>query len=210
MENKIITINSVGVDARGYSHPVVIEVQVMDGVGIHLVGLADNAARESLLRVVTALQALGYSLPGKKVVVNIAPANIHKTTCGYDLPIALGILAATDQLDYDDRLKRWVFNAELGLDGSLREAIPAQGGALAKATLELLAWHRPYTLVVSTETALGAATQTDALPYGFDHLKQVIDILKHPEEDMSGYLIWNRPEWGLFLKWIETIDEICK
>ena len=77
--------------------PIVIEVEIGLGIGIHLVGLADAAVKESLLRTVTALQAKGFHIPGKKIVINLAPADMHKQGSGYDVPIALGIIAASDQ-----------------------------------------------------------------------------------------------------------------
>ena len=83
----------VGIEAV----PVTIEVDITLGIGIHLVGLADAAVKESLLRTVTALQAKGFHIPGKKIVINLAPADLHKQGSGYDLPIALGIIAASEQ-----------------------------------------------------------------------------------------------------------------
>ena len=77
--------------------PVTVEVNITLGIGIHLVGLADVAVKESLLRTVTALQARGFHVPGKKIVINLAPADMHKQGSGYDLPIALGVIAASDQ-----------------------------------------------------------------------------------------------------------------
>ena len=83
----------VGIEAV----PVTVEIDVTLGVGIHLVGLADAAVKESLLRTVTALQSCGFRIPGKKIVINLAPADMHKQGSGYDLPIALGIIAASGQ-----------------------------------------------------------------------------------------------------------------
>ncbi|MBS7290508.1 MAG: magnesium chelatase, partial [Bacteroidales bacterium] len=77
--------------------PINVEVDIVPGIGIHLVGLADTAVKESLLRTVTALQALDYKIPGRKIVINLAPADIHKSGSGFDLPIAIGILAASGQ-----------------------------------------------------------------------------------------------------------------
>ena len=79
----------VGIEAV----PVTVEVDITLGIGIHLVGLADAAVKESLLRTVTALQAKGFRIPGKKIVINLAPADLHKQGSGYDVPIALGIIA---------------------------------------------------------------------------------------------------------------------
>ena len=73
--------------------PVTVEVDINSGIGIHLVGLADVAVKESLLRTMTALQSIGFRIPGKKIVINLAPADLRKNGSGYDLPIALGIIA---------------------------------------------------------------------------------------------------------------------
>ena len=105
----------MGIDAV----PIVIEVEIGLGIGIHLVGLADAAVKESLLRTVTALQAKGFHIPGKKIVINLAPADMHKQGSGYDVPIALGIIAASGQRELPG-LEKYLIMGELGLDGSIR------------------------------------------------------------------------------------------
>ena len=92
------------------------------GVGIHVVGLADSAVRDSLLRTVTAIQSKGFVFPGKKVIINLAPADLCKTGTGYDLPIALSLIAEShqDKENLND-LEEWMTVGELGLDGSVRE-----------------------------------------------------------------------------------------
>lgn len=100
--------------------PVTIEVSVTTGVGIHLVGLPDNAVKESLLRVVTAISACGYRVPGRRIVINLAPADVRKEGSMFDCAIALGILLASGQLLLQENL-RCCFWGELGLDGSLRK-----------------------------------------------------------------------------------------
>lgn len=104
--------------------PVNVEVDINSGIGIHLVGLADIAVKESLLRIMTALQSLGFHIPGKKIVINLAPADMHKNGSGYDLPIALGIIAASGQRNLP-ALTRYIIMGELGLDASVR---PVAGG----------------------------------------------------------------------------------
>ena len=99
--------------------PVTVEVDITLGIGIHLVGLADAAVKESLLRTVTALQAKGFRIPGKKIVINLAPADLHKQGSGYDLAIALGIIAASGQKELPG-LEKYLIMGELGLDGSIR------------------------------------------------------------------------------------------
>ena len=115
----LININCakcVGIEAV----PVTVEVDIRGGVGIHLVGLADTAVKESLLRTVTALQALDFHVPGKKIIINLAPADLHKSGSGYDLPIALGIIAASGQR-LEAGIGDYLIMGELGLDGSVRD-----------------------------------------------------------------------------------------
>lgn len=99
--------------------PVTVEVDITSGVGIYMVGLADAAVKESLLRTVTALQSLGFRIPGKKIIINLAPADMHKKGSGYDLPIAIGIIAASGQRVMPD-MGKYVIMGELGLDGAVR------------------------------------------------------------------------------------------
>ena len=110
--------------------PVEVEVDITAGLGIHLVGLADAAVKESLLRTITALQSMGFRIPGKKIVINLAPADMHKKGSGYDVPIALGIIKASGQLELP-LLEEYVIMGELGLDGTVRD-VP---GALPIADL---------------------------------------------------------------------------
>ena len=116
----------VGIEAV----PVTVEVDITTGLGIHLVGLADVAVKESLLRTITALQSMGFRIPGKKIVINLAPADMHKKGSGYDVPIALGIIKASRQLELP-LLDQYIIMGELGLDGSVREI----SGALPIAEL---------------------------------------------------------------------------
>ena len=98
---------------------VCVEVSVEQGVGFFLVGLPDNAVKESYQRVSTALQCFGYKIPGKKIIINMAPADIRKEGSAYDLPIAMGILAASEQI-IADSLSDYLIMGELSLDGSLQ------------------------------------------------------------------------------------------
>ncbi len=105
----------IGIDAVR----VIVEVDVTRGIGIHLVGLADTAVKESLLRTTTALQGSGYRIPGMKIVINLAPADLRKNGSGYDLPIALGIIAASEQENFAE-VGDFLIMGELGLDASVR------------------------------------------------------------------------------------------
>ena len=126
MLTRINSAKCIGIDAVD----VVIEVEIDRGIGIHLVGMADTAVKESLLRIVTAMTSLGYKVPGKKIVINLAPADMRKNGSGYDLPIALGIIASCADEGYT-AVRDYMVMGELGLDGEVRY-IP---GALPYAEL---------------------------------------------------------------------------
>ena len=116
MLTTIRTIRLCGIEAV----PAVVEVEVFDNsIGIHLIGLHSEETRCSLLRTMTALQAKGFRIPGKKVVINIAPSDSSKDAVSYDLPIALTLAAASGQVTLPD-VGKYVVVGELGLDGSVR------------------------------------------------------------------------------------------
>lgn len=99
---------------------ITIEVNVdSGGVGYHLVGLPDNAIKESSYRISAALKNVGYKIPGKKITINMAPADLRKEGSAYDLPIALGILAASQQM-VSETIDRYIIMGELSLDGKLQ------------------------------------------------------------------------------------------
>ncbi len=98
---------------------ITIEVNIDKGIGYHLVGLPDNAVRESSYRISAALTNNGYKLPGKKIIINMAPADIRKEGASYDLSLAIGILAASSQIN-SQNIDDYVIMGELSLDGSLQ------------------------------------------------------------------------------------------
>jgi magnesium chelatase family protein len=101
------------------ANTITIEVVVSQGTLFYVVGLADNAIKESQQRIEAALKFRGYRMPRTKVVVNMAPADVRKEGSAYDLPIALGILHASQQLN-TEQLGDYIIMGELALDGSLR------------------------------------------------------------------------------------------
>ena len=101
------------------AYTIIIEVVVSAGPGFNVVGLPDNAIKESQQRIEAALKFRGYRMPRTKTVVNMAPADIRKEGAAYDLPIALGILHASQQLT-TERLPEYVIMGEMALDGELR------------------------------------------------------------------------------------------
>lgn len=95
---------------------ITIEVSVGCGNKYYVVGLLDNAIKESMFRVESAIRISGYHMPRQKIVVNLAPADIRKEGSAYDLPIAIGIFAASGQIEADELVKYFIMG-ELSLDG---------------------------------------------------------------------------------------------
>ena len=165
----LINIHSakcIGIEAV----PVTVEIDIAPGLGIHLVGLADAAVKESLLRTITALQSMGFRIPGKKIVINLAPADMHKKGSGYDVPIALGIIAASGQRELP-LLEKFMIMGELGLDGSIRE-VP---GSLP--TVELARKQELMGCILPQESALEAVEYEGMDVYGVRTLDDVLRIL---------------------------------
>ena len=158
--------------------PVTVEIDISSGIGIHLVGLADAAVKESLLRTMTALQSLGFRIPGKKIVINLAPADIRKNGSGYDLPIALGIIAASGQRELP-ALSRYLIMGELGLDASVRP-IP---GALPIA--EFAVSSGLDGCILPESSAREAAELPGTNVFGAGSLSDALRILEG-KEDVSG------------------------
>ena len=169
----------IGIDAV----PVTVEVEISNGIGLHLVGLADAAVKESLLRTVTALQAKGFHIPGKKIIINLAPADMHKQGSGYDLAIALGIIAASGQMSLPG-LEKYIIMGELGLDGGIRSV----SGTLPMVEL---AMEKGFAgCILPEESALEAVDYTKTLVYGVRTLDDVLRILEE-RDSAEDLLIWN-------------------
>ena len=98
---------------------ITVEVNIDKGVGYHLVGLPDNAIKESSYRIAAALKNNGYNLPVKKITINMAPADLRKEGSAYDLTLAIGILAASGQIKPEE-VDKYIIMGELSLDGSLQ------------------------------------------------------------------------------------------
>lgn len=167
---------SIGIKADS----VTVEVSVGRGVGIYLVGMADVAVKESLLRIITALRSMGFKIPGQKIVVNLAPADLRKHGGGYDLPIALGLLAASEQLD-SKLLKSCLIMGELSLDGSVR---PVTGVLPA---VDLAYEKKCSFCIFPYESAIEAATFSRIPIYGVHSLGEALSVLKN--DDRSRFII---------------------
>lgn len=179
---------------------ITIEVNVDKGVGYHLVGLPDNAIRESNYRIAAALQNNGYKIPGKKIILNMSPADLRKEGSAYDLTLAMGILVATNQIEANNPLSDYIIMGELSLDGNLQ---PIKGAL----PITLKAKEEGFkAIILPKENAKEAAIVNDIEVFGVENIKEVIDFfnediplektivdietefynqLEHPEHDFA-------------------------
>jgi magnesium chelatase family protein len=148
---------------------VTIEVNVSQGINFYLVGLPDNAVKESQQRIDSALRTNGYKVPGKKIVINMAPADIRKEGSSYDLPLAIGILAADEQISAT-QLDQYILMGELSLDGGLQ---PIRG----VLPIAIQARKEGFKgVILPKENANEAAVVNDLDVYGVDNILEVIDF----------------------------------
>lgn len=148
---------------------VTIEVNSSRGIRFFLVGLPDSAVKESHERIVSALQVNGYKFPSCQIVVNMAPADIRKEGSSYDLPLAIGILAATGTIA-TDRLDRYLIIGELSLDGSLQPIKGALPIAIAAREQGFEGFILPH------QNAREAAVVNNLNVYGVHNITDVIDF----------------------------------
>ena len=99
---------------------ITVETSFSAGVGLYIVGMPDIAVKESLMRITTALRSYGYSIPGKRIVINLAPADIRKEGSSFDLAIAVALLCAMEVID-SSRAAGFIVMGELALDGNIRD-----------------------------------------------------------------------------------------
>lgn len=148
---------------------ITVEVNVSEGQKFFLVGLPDNAVKESQQRIEAALKNIGFKMPGKKVVINMAPADIRKEGSSYDLTMAMGILAASEQIDAPE-IGQYIIMGELSLDGSLQ---PIKG-ALPIAIEARKQGFKGF--ILPQQNAREAAIVSDVEVYGVENLREVIDF----------------------------------
>jgi len=149
---------------------ITIEVNIDQGVNFFLVGLPDSAVKESQQRIEAALKNNGFRLPGKKIVINMAPADIRKEGSSYDLPLAMGILAASGQIN-NDKIADYIIMGELSLDGGVQ---PIKG-ALPIAIEAQKEGFKGF--ILPKQNAREAAIVSKLNVYGVDNIKEVIDFL---------------------------------
>lgn len=149
---------------------VIIEVNIQQGVNFFIVGLPDSAIKESQQRINAALRNNGYKMPGKQITINMAPADVRKEGSAYDLTIAAGILAASEQLQ-TDQLDKYAIMGELALDGEIR---PIKGSL----PIAIKAKQDGFKgIILPSVNAEEAAVVEGLEVYSADNLKQVIEFL---------------------------------
>lgn len=167
---RIWSASLIGIDAV----KVGVEVDVAGGLpGIVVVGLPDIAVQESRERVKAALKNSGYAVPMRKIVINLTPADLRKEGPSFDLPISVGILAASEQVN-PQLLEDYLFLGEVSLDGALRPVTGVLAIAAAAQQLGLKG------LVVPENNAREAAVVKELKVYGFKHLSEVTNFLNDP------------------------------
>jgi len=154
---------------------ITVEVNIDKGIGYHLVGLPDNAIKESSYRISAALNNNGYKLPGKKITINMAPADMRKEGSAYDLTLAIGILAASNQIK-SEKIGDYLIMGELSLDGSLQ---PIKGAL----PIAIKAREEGFNgFILPKQNAKEAAIVSDLKIYGVENIKEVIDYFDEKHE----------------------------
>ncbi|MEN8122052.1 MAG: magnesium chelatase domain-containing protein, partial [Bacteroidota bacterium] len=172
-----------GIDAL----TITIEVNISAGINFFLVGLPDNAVKESQQRIDSALRQFGHKIPGKKIVINMAPADIRKEGSAYDLPLAIGIMAADEQIP-NSEVHKYMIMGELSLDGSLK---PIKG----VLPIAIRAREDGFKgFILPKENAKEAAVVDKLEVYGVENIKQVIDFFKG-EIELEQTIIDTRKEF---------------
>ncbi len=166
---------------------ITVEVNIDNGIGYHLVGLPDNAVRESSYRISAALKNNGFKLPGKKITINMAPADLRKEGAAYDLTLAIGILMASKQIA-SNSISEYLIMGELSLDGSLQPIKGALPIAI-KAREEGFKYF-----ILPEENAKEAAIVSDLEVLGAD---SIFDVIRHfnDDEKISPTIVDTRSEF---------------
>ena len=148
---------------------ITIEVNIIAGTKYFVVGLADTAIKESYFRIESALKNCNYRMPRQQVVVNMAPADIRKEGSAYDLTIAIGVMAASSQVESEE-LEKYLIMGELSLDGSLQ---PIKGAL----PISIQARKDGFKgFILPKQNAREAAIVNDLEVYGVENIKQVVDF----------------------------------
>jgi len=183
-----------------------VSCEVAPGIGIHLIGLADQAVKESLLRTVTAIEAKGYRIPGKKVVIVIESVYGNATAfgSGFDLPIAIALLLASGQIETKYMTSSLCIIGELGLDGSIRSPYGVSGYDVYQfSKSDFSKFLMPFQLAIQTASLLPSNV------YAPNDLMDAIDIITAPGTNKAEEnLVWRTEEWRRIVDELTKIAEV--
>lgn len=168
---KVFAAAVQGIDAT----LITIEVNSTRGCMFYLVGLPDSAVKESHQRIISALQVNGYKMPTSNLVINMAPADIRKEGSAYDLPLAIGMLAASETIQ-SDKLERYLLMGELSLDGSLQ---PIKGALPIAIKARELGFEG---MILPSQNAREAAVVNNLNVYGVENLREVVEFFNGNQE----------------------------
>ena len=199
LAKKIMLVKTFGNAIYGVEAiTITIEVNVSMGQGYSIVGLPDNAVRESLHRTESAIKTNGYYMPRTKLVVNLAPADIKKTGSAFDVTIAIGILAATEQIDQLELLSQYIIMGELSLDGTIQ---PIKG----ILPISINAKKEGFKGIIVPKANAQEGLMVEGLEvYGANHLNDVISFFSETKEKTIFQEIKNNIPKNNFIK--EDID----
>jgi magnesium chelatase family protein len=169
---------------------ITVEVNWMaTGKDYMIVGLPDNAVKESLQRVESTIKTNGFIMPRTRIVVNLAPADIKKSGTAFDLPIAMGILAASEQIKNPHVLEQYVIMGELSLDGAVR---PIKGAL----PISIQARKEGFKgLIVPQPNAREAGMVNNLSVFGVKHIKDIIQFFENGEEGLQPVKLDTREEF---------------
>ncbi len=166
---------------------ITIEVNSSRGCMFYLVGLPDSAVKESHQRIISALQVNGYKMPTSNLVVNMAPADIRKEGSAYDLPLAIGLLGASETIS-SEKLSRYLMMGELSLDGSIQ---PIKGAL----PIAIKAREENFEgLIIPQQNAREAAVVNQLKVYGVSNIKEVIQFF-NGERELEQTVVNTREEF---------------
>jgi magnesium chelatase family protein len=167
---------------------ITVEVNIDKGIGYHLVGLPDNAIRESSYRISAALKNNNFDFPGKKITINMAPADLRKEGSAYDLTLAIGIMAASDQIK-SENIERYLIMGELSLDGNLQ---PIKGAL----PIAIKAREEGFDgFILPIQNAKEAAIVNNLKVYGVENIIEVVDFFNGKKE-LTPFIVDTRKEFN--------------
>ena len=167
---------------------ITIEVNVGNGQGYVIVGLPDSSVKESLQRIESAIKTNGLHMPRTKIVVNLALADIKKSGSAFDLPIAIGVLGASEQIENPERLAEYVMMGELSLDGTIQ---PIKGAL----PIAIQARKEGFKgLIVPKQNVREAGMVNNINVYGVSHIREVMDFFADTSPNPAAGLDVNDPQ----------------